>query len=548
MVRPGINQMHRLIRVLFFLLAVLLLSTRPLGAAGSADNEELASINGQVYTVGDFRNWWNNWREADTLFPLGPEPFIDWHLLVQEAEQMELYTVPSYLDKVRVFLQARSLMQLKYDEIDSRISISEEQIRDLYSREYTPRRRVEILYFADEEQTEAAFRQLKSKAVTWDELSRRPPENGGPQFREEKTARPRSSLPNDWQETLMGMEAGQVALLTLPKGRVVVSVREIVDRDEDDYESVKKGIRTRLRNRAEAKLNDRLVRRLRDKFQVMVDEPLLAELDVLGEVDRELLDRPVVTSDLFELSLGYVYDKARKGIEVRNRYSYTAASVQGLKQGIVDSYINHRILVEEAMLRHYEKKDPIRQPYRFYTENRLIKELEARLFWANATVSGEEISRYYQENIDQFRQPIRVSLAAVKLGDDEKIIERMWNEISHGESFFEVARRNGVEVGTIHEVDAATLEPAVGEVVAELAVGEVSRPFLVNQQKTMVRLVKRSGGNPTPLFEVRDRIVKELRQEKFERLRSEYLARLRDVSTISVRREVWDRLRDESGD
>ncbi len=540
--------MQRLIRVLFFLLALLLLATGLPRAGGLPDNEELAVINGQVYTVGDFRNWWNNWQEEDTPFPPGPEMFIDWHLLVQEAERMELYTLPSYLDKVRVFLQARSLMQLKYDEIDSRISIGEKEIRDLYSQEYTPRRRVEILFFADEEQTEAAFGQLKSKAVTWDELRSRSPENGGPQFREEKTVRPRSSMPRDWQKTLEGMEEGQVALLALPKGRVLVSVREIIGRDEDDYQSVKKGIRTRLRNRAEARLNDRFVRQLRDKFRVMVDEPLLAELDVLGEVDRDLLDRPVVTSDLFELSLGYVYDKARKGIEVRNRYSYTAASVQGLKQGIVDSYVNHRILVEEAMLRHYEKKDPIRLPYRFYTENRLIKELESRVFWANATVSGEEISRYYQENIDQFRQPVRISLAAVKLGNDEKIIERMWGDISRGDDFFEVARRNGVEVGTVHGMADTALDPAVAEVVAELAVGEVSRPFLVNQQKTMVRLVKRSGGNPMPLFEVRDRIVKELRLEKFKRLRSGYLARLRDMSTISVRREVWDRLRDESGD
>ncbi|MCF6291420.1 MAG: peptidyl-prolyl cis-trans isomerase [Desulfobacterales bacterium] len=540
--------MHRLIRVFFFLAVLLLLSTGPLGAGGLPDNEELASINGQVYTVADFRNWWNNWREAETRFPPGPEPFIDWHLLVQEAERMELYTVPSYLDKVRVFLQARSLMQMKYDEIDSRISISEKEIRDLYSREYTPRRRIEIFYFADEEQTESAFRQLKSGAVTWDELGRRPEDKDGPQFKEEKTVRPRSSLPGDWQETLMGMEAGQVALLSLPKGRVVVWVRELINGDEDDYESVKKGIRTRLWNRAEAELNNKIVRRLRDKFHVTIDEQLLAELDVLGEVDRELLDRPVVTSDLFALSLGYVYDKARKGIEVRNRYAYTAASVQGLKQGIVDSYINHRILVEEAMLRHYEERDPIRLPYRFYTENRLIKELETRVFRANATVSGEEISRYYQENIDRFRQPVRVSLAAVKLGNDEKIIERMWNDISRGEDFFEVARRNGVEVGTVREMDRANLDPAVAKVVAGLAVGEVSRPFPVNQQKTMVRLIKRSGGNPTPLFEVRDRIVKELQQEKFERLRSEYLARLRDVSTISVRRQVWDRLRDEIGD
>ncbi len=102
------------------------------GAAASltapAASAVLAEINGRAYTAQEFREWWQHYREEDTPFPATPDPFVDWHLLVQEAERMELFSSPSFQRKVQVFLRARAIMLLKYEEVDSRIQLDEQQV------------------------------------------------------------------------------------------------------------------------------------------------------------------------------------------------------------------------------------------------------------------------------------------------------------------------------------------------------------------------------------------------------------------------------------
>ncbi len=98
-------------------------------AAAPAESQAvLARINGRAYTAQDFRDWWHHFREEEMPFPPTPDPFVDWHLLVQEAQRMELTNSPSFQRKVQVFLRARSLMLLKHDEVDSRIRLDERQV------------------------------------------------------------------------------------------------------------------------------------------------------------------------------------------------------------------------------------------------------------------------------------------------------------------------------------------------------------------------------------------------------------------------------------
>ncbi|MCF6188719.1 MAG: hypothetical protein L3J49_14745, partial [Desulfobulbaceae bacterium] len=86
-------------------------------------NSALVTIDGREYSGDDFRVWWENLREKDMVLPETPDPFVDWVLMFREAERMQLYQDPDYRKKVLTFLKARTLMLLKAEEVDSRISI-----------------------------------------------------------------------------------------------------------------------------------------------------------------------------------------------------------------------------------------------------------------------------------------------------------------------------------------------------------------------------------------------------------------------------------------
>ncbi|MDH4321178.1 MAG: hypothetical protein OEV73_06730, partial [Desulfobulbaceae bacterium] len=129
--------MRRLIFIIFcFSLALLQASP---GDAWFGRDKPLVAINGIEYRAEDFKNWWQNWQEKDQPLPETLDPFIEWQLMAKEAKRMELDNTPTYQRKIAVFLSVRSLMLLKYEEIDSKIVVDEQAIRQEYESSYTPR-------------------------------------------------------------------------------------------------------------------------------------------------------------------------------------------------------------------------------------------------------------------------------------------------------------------------------------------------------------------------------------------------------------------------
>ncbi|MEJ2200970.1 MAG: hypothetical protein P8X63_08155, partial [Desulfuromonadaceae bacterium] len=103
------------------------------------DEPDLVTINGTGLSAEDFRDWWREWREADMPVPEEPKEFIDWVLLYQEAQAMQLDQNPTYLRKVAIFLKVRALMQLKQEEVSVHTRMPEDkELWADYRKEYTP--------------------------------------------------------------------------------------------------------------------------------------------------------------------------------------------------------------------------------------------------------------------------------------------------------------------------------------------------------------------------------------------------------------------------
>jgi len=508
--------------------------------------EKLATINGSNFTTDDFKNWWINWKEKDTHFPESPDPFVDWHLLVQEAEKMELYNEPAYRHKIDVFLKARTLLLYKGDKINSRIKISDKELKDRYEGKFLPRLQLQILYFNDEGAAKKSYTQIKEGNFDFAKFAAdaKVIDKNSVYF-EEKWTRS-NQLQQEWRPAVDGLASGA---MTEPfqwsKGFVIIRLKERKGYDAEDFELLKPMITNEIREVKDQQLTVELIGQLKKKYQVKVDQQVFDALN-LDSSNEELLDQTLISMDNESYSVRVFLDSIKKEQQFRKQYGFTVEEGDKLKKRLLDGVLAQTLTTRGALDEHYEEKEPLKPLYLFYTQHRLIRELEKRLFRPKVQVSEQDIEKYYQENLDRFSQPEMVSLAVVE--DEENLINKMYEEMKKGADLFEVASRYYSGQLPVQNMQFKNLDPIVQKVVDDLVIGEVSNPFVVQGHHTIIKLIKRTPVTPMPFDHVHDKVAALVDKEKFSRVRDEYLAALKERSVIEINNRAWEKITKELGD
>lgn len=513
--------------------------------AGAWGNKNLVTINGIKHTTQDYKHWWDSFKTKDMEFPDSPESFIDWHLLTEEARSMELFLMPSYVKKINIFLKARTLMILKYEEVDSKTNITDKDLRKRYEEFYTPGIVVRMFVFDGKEKASDVYEGLKSRILTVEDIIRLPPEEKGPIFTIENRHRP-STIPENWSERLKGLGPGDV---TEPfesgTNHMVLFVVDVTGPDDTDFENLKNKIKKELRRQAQAELTSKLIKKLKKKFHVVVDEELFKALRPNNMTPEELLDKILIKTDKAEVSVSYFLGQAQKNIIGRGRraMAMNEEEKKRIMRETLNTMISQSVTTWESLDRHFEKKKPFKWVYEFYTQNRLIKELEKRSFTVTE-VSEEDIVQYYEEHLDEFTMPETVKF--MELVDEERLIKKMWIEITTGENISEVAQKYYSRKTPVRKVPVDHLDPTLKEVLGKLAKGEVSDPFPKGDKRTaIVKLIERKPACPFPLEMTKEKILPIIKKEKFDNQRSEYLAKLKAGSTIDVNKKAWEKIKKE---
>lgn len=545
MVERRFERMRWLIKILLVLFSTLILGYGNLWGAWPWGKTTLVTINDETFTKEDFQHWWVNWKEKDTPFPERPEPFIEWHLLVQEATSMELYQEPTYRQKVNTFLKARALMLLKNEAVDSKIRIRDKDLWARYKEQYSPQWHVRILHFDQEIQARQICEDLGSGRLVLSDMAEQAMIDKGIVNQEDKWLRPRN-CPGPWRDALAGLGTGQVTQpLEMGKGFVCLCLQDKKGPEKADFDSLKSKIRLEVQKLRQSELTSELVRRLRKKYEVTVDEELFTELDV-NNTPEELMDKILITTNRVNVPVRVFLDQLHKEQSLRGyRHFQTKEAADYLKKMVLDRIIAQTLTSWESLDRHYEERAPFKWVYRFYCQHRLIKELERRLFVPEAEVKDEEVAAYYEQHPDEFAGPEVVSI--VVLEDDKRLADKIWAEVKRGADFFSVVRKYYAREIPVRRVPVDHLDPVMKEVVNKLTKGEVSAPFEVKGHSSMVKLVDRTVASRSPLSEVQEQIAQRLRQEKSDRLRRNFIRQLQARSDITINEKAWRDLRKEYG-
>ncbi|HHO47312.1 MAG TPA: hypothetical protein ENN06_02470 [Desulfobacteraceae bacterium] len=538
----GMRRMNGFILRAAFLTLTLISFSSP---GWSATTEAtLLTVDNVRFTTADFLTWWENIRDADMEPPETLQPYIDWILLYREAEKMGLYDDQAFLKKVSTFHKARSLMQLKNEEVDQRISITDEDIMRYYAENYVPVWVLNIIHFPDEDKAAAAYRTLKSGEITAEQLQEILPEDGGSAAQNVVRQRPNSTHA-EWLEIIRPMEVGDYSAPVPWKGNLVVlHLLERIEENGKEADLYREEIRHRLWKQRQGQYTLELLEKLKEKYRVEIDREAVDEVD-LADLAGQYGDRPVVTTSIGNISQSDLAAMLRKEVQFRKTSGFGEDGGFDLKNYVLNGIVSQTLTSHEALERHYERQPPYDKIYEYYVRHRLIKALEAHVFEPEVKIGPEDVATYYQRHLDEFTAPETVTLGIIE--GNEKELKALWADIvAGGDDFMVLAQINaphGVE--PVVEMAVEQLEPEIAEVVSGLAPGDVSRVVAVKDKFVLVQLQKRTRAVTAPKEKAAARIIADLRSQRLEEIRNKYLLQLRAAADIQVQEKTWRKLREE---
>ena len=538
--------MQRITSILILLVCLGFLPVTPV-MAGLFGNDTLVSIDGTSYNVDDFKHWWEFWKGEEETLPETPDPYIDWLLLSREAERTALDETPGFKRQTRIFLQSRTLLMLKYEAVDSQINVTDADIKTRYEDEFLPRWLIQRLEFKEERLAMAAWQEISEGTLTVEDLLGRDPEEGGPIDTIENWVRPKQIDPG-WTAVFKKVAVGEVVDPNEhDKGRILYILKEQKGGDEEDLARFSENIQKVLWKEQEDILTKALLDKLREKYQVTIDEERLAALDI-NAADDTFTDAPVITTNKENVS-----EKQFMAVIGRLRMSRPSAAHAGEDEDKADEYkketasniIYQSVTNWEALDRHYEEKEPFKWEYEFNFNHRLVQTLERQLFAPQVNVSEEEIKQYYEKNMGRYTQPTIVKLYIV---DETQIpIDLVWADVAVGKNFEEAVKEHYDQPIQPQEAPSNHLDPEVREVVAKLIDGETSQIFTAQGIRVLVHLVERTPEAPLPLERVKQSIRSKIWEEKLNQIRNTYLDKIKSRSEIEVRQRNWEKIQKELG-
>jgi len=546
-------------RKIVFFLAVIILSVCLLeysekeASAAFWSDSRLVTINGREYTSDEFKNWWSHWNDKKTLpVPDSPDLFIDQQLLIQQAIEMEHDQNPRYLNQLRVFLKFRSLMALRNEEINSKIKISDEDINKYFYENYSPVYFLQVLTFKDLTTAVEAYTKMEpfngqpAGRLFVADFQGLDPDDGGPLSYEEAKATPDKILKakkEAWLEVIKKLKPGDIARpFVIKEGgehAVILRLESRTRPGDEEVESKKSTIKSIIFKARSRQKTKQLIEKLMDKYHVVIDEELLAQVDLDKEYKEDFLRKTVISMDDLEVTVADLIINMKKEVKVRSQ----EATQEFIKQYMMSNIISQTVIDKEALNRHYEERPPLKKTWEFFKGNKLIATLMSDIK-NKAKATDEDIVDYYNLNKAKYVMPGQIQYSLVK--GEPALIDDIWKELLNdgNKDIVLVAEKYGKAVRD-STMEEGKLPPNISEAVSKISIGQISNPFAHDNGLALLKLKGRTKSLTMPIAMVRDVIENELNEKKYSVEKASYLKKIRSRSDIKVNNKVWNKLKKE---
>ena len=215
------------------------------------------------------------------------------------------------------------------------------------------------------------------------------------------------------------------------------------------------------------------------------------------------------------------------------------------KKEIIEDWVNHELLYQEALLRGIDKRPEISRILENSKRTLLKNELIENINIDVKDPDDETLKSFYEEHKDYFILFNDEYKIRHVLFDTEKETKDFWTKVKAGERFTELARESskdpnfhmGGEYGIINK---ELVEPGIWieivKTVNELGIMKISNPFAVVDGWMCIIVDKVfKKGDVLPFEAVRDQLLDMYMVEKRQEARDSFLKELHEKAEINYR-------------
>jgi len=506
------------------------------------DAQELVSVNDARFTTEDYRNWWREWQEKEMPVAETPDEFVDWMLLFQEAQAMQLDQNPEFMKKVGIFLKVRALMQLKQDEVGAKTRMPDDKaLWEAYRKGYTPLYNLHMVAVDAEDQA-GEIRRLLDAGKSLSDAAKETNLAGADEELAQSGLMRASKIPEVLLAALADAPAKSiVGPVSFGHSWYFLEVLERSDGTKEDFAKVKNELIRHDLKVQENELTRQLTESLAKKYQVTVDEELLGRITAEGfpKADGE---KTVLRVGNTVVSVDALYQATLKELEMRGGAHRNSLDFEATKQRVVADAVAQTVTGLEALDRHYESQPPLKATYDFYRQHRMIKELEKAVIEPEIKIDEKDTKAYYAAHPELFSRGGLVELSVVQT-NEAKLAKQVEEQLKAGGDFFKVMQPLSPAGVEVRRTPLDHLHPAIQQAVATMSPGQVSGALQDGKNIYFVKLIRTDETESIPYEKVAEDIQTRLREERFTAAKNALVKALRDRSSIKVNQRAWETLR-----
>jgi peptidyl-prolyl cis-trans isomerase SurA len=256
------------------------------------------------------------------------------------------------------------------------------------------------------------------------------------------------------------------------------------------------------------------------------DELRQKEQEILRDSLDQLIDRRLILDEF-----------------TKSGYSLPDSVVNEIIQAQMREQFGDRVTLMKTLRKMGQRYEEYRQDQK---EAFIIHSMTMKNVNQNVFVSPTRIEKYYAANTERFKQEERAKIRMIvidkskhAIGEPMKIAEEAEKRVKAGEDFSKVAdevsddarRFKGGDRGWVENKDS-DLRKELRSFVFAAKSGDVSGIQDLGGAIFITKVEERKSAGMRPLSEVRNEIEQTLKSEEMERLRKQWVARLRKNSFI----------------
>lgn len=213
------------------------------------------------------------------------------------------------------------------------------------------------------------------------------------------------------------------------------------------------------------------------------------------------------------------------------------------KDHFLQELINKELIYQDAISRGLQNDREFMETMEEFKKVNLLSMVLRQEVEEKAQVQDDEIRAFYDNNMEDFRTGTEVRARHILVDTEEKAKDIL-DSVMKGESFDELARtfsedkgsaQNGGDLGYFSR---GRMVPEFEEAAFSLKKGEVSRPVKTTYGYHIIKVTDRREGSQISFEDARDRIAKQIMNEKQKSLFDAYIETLRKKSQIQTDEEI----------